>query len=740
MAEDLQFASRTDNKRKYEETPPPPSSAPRRSTGFSAPIVSPSPDSTHAHPPSYNSVPPPVDEIQLAKQRAQEIAARLFSSAEAKRPRVENGGGTDETNDKGFSSGPTDLGQKPPGHQIVNSQVGMAPPSVMPVTYGFQGTSKKIDIPNGRVGVIIGKGGETIKYLQLQSGAKIQVTRDMDADPNSLTRIVELMGTPEQISKAEQLISDVLAEAEAGGSGIVSRRFAGQPGAEQFIMKVPNNKVGLIIGKGGETIKNMQARTGARIQLIPLHLPPGDTSTERTVQIDGTKEQIESAKQLVNEVVSENRVRNPTMAGGYPQQGYRPPRPPTNWGPPGAPPMQQPGYGYMQPGTYPGAPPQYNMSQPPYAGYPPQQTSGGYSSGWDQTPVPPSQQTTQGGGYDYYNQQPPSQQQQQTQGGPSNPADNSSYTYGQPPTSGYNQQGSYGESNYAQPPAGQQGYPQDGYGGGYHAPAPQPGYGQPQSNPQPGYDQPQSYSSGPTYGSVGTTAQDGTAASYGAQGGPTQVPAGQVPPPVPPPAAPQQGYTGQQPNNTPPSYPSQQPGYGMPPTSQPGYGNQPQTGYGQSTPLTQPSYVPPQSQKAPPSQPYGQAQQQPPTTQGAYVQPVAGQPSYSHSQPPPTQSGYAQPDHRAPPSGFGSAGPQAGYGQQPYGVPPASAQPGYGQQQQQPPAAYSDSYGGGYSQPSAYSTDSAAGGSVHGTYDAAPGSQAVPPVQQSGVAKASPQS
>lgn len=84
--------------------------------------------------------------------------------------------------------------------------------SVTPASYGFQGTSKKIEIPNGRVGVIIGKGGETIKYLQLQSGAKIQVTRDMDADPNSATRPVELMGTPEQIAKVEQLINEVLAE------------------------------------------------------------------------------------------------------------------------------------------------------------------------------------------------------------------------------------------------------------------------------------------------------------------------------------------------------------------------------------------------------------------------------------------------------------------------------------------------------------------------------------------------
>lgn len=79
-------------------------------------------------------------------------------------------------------------------------------------SYGFPGPSKKIEIPNGRVGVIIGKGGETIKYLQLQSGAKIQVTRDMDADPNSTTRGVEITGTSDQIAKAEQLINDVLAE------------------------------------------------------------------------------------------------------------------------------------------------------------------------------------------------------------------------------------------------------------------------------------------------------------------------------------------------------------------------------------------------------------------------------------------------------------------------------------------------------------------------------------------------
>lgn len=110
MAEEVQYSSGGDsatNKRKYDDqsTPPPPSSGGRRATGFSAPISSQSPDSA----PSYNNVPPPLDDIQLAKQRAQEIAARLFNNVEAKRPRVENGGsgGYDSSDGKGFSSGPT---------------------------------------------------------------------------------------------------------------------------------------------------------------------------------------------------------------------------------------------------------------------------------------------------------------------------------------------------------------------------------------------------------------------------------------------------------------------------------------------------------------------------------------------------------------------------------------------------------------------------------------------------------
>ncbi|KAK8938916.1 hypothetical protein KSP39_PZI011141 [Platanthera zijinensis] len=422
MGDDLHYSSRPDNKRKFDSQGVPPSAAGpgpgRRTSGFSAPIASPSP--------SGAAIPP--DEIQLAKQRAQEIAAKIFSDAEAKRPRVENGGPADDSSNKGFDF---DQPRNPFG-QPSASQTGMTSQSSFP-SYGYPGLSKKIDVPNGRVGVIIGKSGETIKYLQVQSGARIQVTRDMDADPNSQSRPVELVGTPEQISKAEQLINDVLAEAEVGGSGIISSwKFTSVPTAEHFLMKVPSNKIGLIIGKGGETIKNMQASTGARIQ---------------------------------------KRPRNPQTGG------YRPPRPPASWDPT----MQQAGYGYMQPVAYPGQPPQYSMPQPAY--------------GWDQSTNPATQQSTQVTSYDYYSQQQ-QPQQQQTIAGSSAPADSSTYNNTQiPPT--YTAQGSYANPTYSEPATGQQqGYGQSGSYAqsvpqtGYAQQAPPPaqpgtGYGN-----QSGYAQP----------------------------------------------------------------------------------------------------------------------------------------------------------------------------------------------------------------------------------------------------------
>ncbi|CAI0406859.1 unnamed protein product [Linum tenue] len=415
------------------------------------------------------------DTIELAKQKAQEIASRLISdAADPKRQRL---GSENPSEPSPWSNSAPPAPSYPVSYAREQSQ------------YGVQ-SSKKITIPNGKVGVVIGKGGETIKYIQLQSGAKIQITKDQEADPHALTRDVDLTGTPDQISRAEQLITDAISEADAGAYSNSSQGSnTKQSGAEQYSTKVPNDKVGLLIGKGGETIKYMQNKSGAKMQvslktindirtnlnlrcgpkcstvssseyqsskkylqlcreIIPLHLPAGDPTTERTIYINGTAEQIEAAKELVNEVVNGKRILTSGGTNTYQQQAYQQP---PYWAAGGQPPMQQQQaqYGYQQPGTHPTPPAYYGN----YAAQPP---------AWDQSnqsaPQPPHQST----GYGYYGQQP------QMGAAQVNP----NYGYGQAPgaaannySQGYGQQpSSYGQVQAAPTHDQQKPYPTSGYG------------------------------------------------------------------------------------------------------------------------------------------------------------------------------------------------------------------------------------------------------------------------------------
>ncbi|XP_074292927.1 uncharacterized protein LOC141619806 [Silene latifolia] len=385
------------------------------------------------------------EEIELAKQKAQAIAARLISDAA-----VGGGGGGDTKRPRTTTTDAT------PDYSSSSSTVAAAVSYTPMTNNNINPSSQKISIPNAKVGVIIGRGGDMIKNLQARSGARIQITRDNDADPCALTRDVELMGTPDQIARAQHLITETIAEADAASSGPSGNRVPLPPlqsGAQQFVIKVPNDKVALVIGKGGETIKTMQSTSGARIQVVPLHLPPGDTSTERNVYINGTQDQIDSAKELVNEVISGNRLKVLSATNAYTHPAYAA----TTWTPPGQPPAQQPpAYGgYTQPATYAVPPPPYYAGYPPHQTNTPQHHSTGYNTYGQPLPAsaPPSMAYNYGqmpstAGYNYnqaYPQQPLSYGQdisgQVQPPDQSKPFTNSAYgppaTSGQPDGSGY---------------------------------------------------------------------------------------------------------------------------------------------------------------------------------------------------------------------------------------------------------------------------------------------------------------
>lgn len=72
-----------------------------------------------------------------------------------------------------------------------------------------------------------------------------------------------------------------------GGGGFYEQMIAG-------------HKVGLIIGKGGETIKQLQEQSGAKIVIIQ---DSPEAAQEKPLRITGTPDAVEHAKQLVFEII-----------------------------------------------------------------------------------------------------------------------------------------------------------------------------------------------------------------------------------------------------------------------------------------------------------------------------------------------------------------------------------------------------------------------------------------------------
>jgi far upstream element-binding protein len=191
--------------------------------------------------------------------------------------------------------------------RLKSQQLGFPLP-MAPDAYGPGGSeSVEMKVPNNMVGLIIGKGGENIARIQQTLGVHAQIAKETDMGPGETERSVILTGIPANVLEAKQRIEDMIAGqlakmAGAGAGGAGENRFLGRDNNSReldtaFVVKlpVPNDKVGIIIGKGGSTIKGIQDRTRANVQ-IPSGPDEGDPNV-RTISIGAdTKECVDAAQ------------------------------------------------------------------------------------------------------------------------------------------------------------------------------------------------------------------------------------------------------------------------------------------------------------------------------------------------------------------------------------------------------------------------------------------------------------
>ncbi|CAF2398497.1 unnamed protein product [Rotaria sp. Silwood2] len=189
--------------------------------------------------------------------------------------------------------------------------------------YSMGGTNiKTIDVmlPSAKCGLVIGKGGENIKRVSEEFGVKMYVVQD-SADVDGIEhKPLRIMGESDRVERAKQYVLDSLSK--SGGLPNSTNRFNANQNSttlndsnsrmgntpitgpcNEAIYHVPYDKAGIIIGKGGESIKEINRRSGAFVELDKTHMATVGNSSERVFKLRGTPEQIATAQQLMYEKV-----------------------------------------------------------------------------------------------------------------------------------------------------------------------------------------------------------------------------------------------------------------------------------------------------------------------------------------------------------------------------------------------------------------------------------------------------
>ncbi|WEW60809.1 hypothetical protein PRK78_006297 [Emydomyces testavorans] len=187
------------------------------------------------------------------------------------------------------------------------------PPGRQPGYADDENSTTQMMVPDRTVGLIIGRGGETIKDLQDRSGCHVVIAPE-DKSLSGL-RPVNLSGTMKAVQRAKDFILEIVeTDSRQGGTssqreprGYVPAEPAGPPAdrGDDSIF-IPKEAVGMIIGKGGDTIKEMQNATGCKVNILPAV----GREIEREVVMIGSRQSIEQMKKSIVEKIDAFKSRS----------------------------------------------------------------------------------------------------------------------------------------------------------------------------------------------------------------------------------------------------------------------------------------------------------------------------------------------------------------------------------------------------------------------------------------------
>ncbi|XP_052756528.1 RNA-binding protein Pasilla isoform X6 [Galleria mellonella] len=192
------------------------------------------------------------------------------------------------------------------GHGNITSHFAVEP------TYHF-----KVLVPSMVAGAIIGKGGETIAQLQKETGARVKMSKSHDFYPGTTERACLITGSVEGIMVVLDFIMDKIKEkpelVKPFPEGVDTKMP--QDRDKQVKILVPNSTAGMIIGKGGNYIKQIKEQSGSYVQISQKAKEL--SLQERCITVVGEKENNKKACLMILQ-----KVVDDPQSGSCPNVSY----------------------------------------------------------------------------------------------------------------------------------------------------------------------------------------------------------------------------------------------------------------------------------------------------------------------------------------------------------------------------------------------------------------------------------
>ena len=169
---------------------------------------------------------------------------------------------------------------------FASSDVPAAAPVSADATQQRSDPTAYVDIPQALVGKVIGKGGETIKFVQNDTNTKVQIDHQTPGEQKRVT-IQSFSGDAAAVEAAKAHIQRIITTDEPITGDI------------HQVVDCPQGIVGRVIGRGGETIRALQQASNAHI-VVDQNYPEGQP---RKVKVSGNREAVSTAVKMVTELI-----------------------------------------------------------------------------------------------------------------------------------------------------------------------------------------------------------------------------------------------------------------------------------------------------------------------------------------------------------------------------------------------------------------------------------------------------